>query len=178
MPCARTRLSSREALGKLLGAGRRTFYAQFKRYKLPDWERPHAKRGRGVLLTSVTDEDCTLLTDHLWATLPPSPLYCCWALEPRTVLRIEAEVGQYETRRYDYSLCRLVGLTDYCFEEVFAYEPVKHFPVITPRFERDCAAFFDKLLLRPELVRCWSRYPSLAALPETVLPSPLPLFRS
>lgn len=171
------RLSSREALGKLLGLGRRTFYAQFRRYKLSDWERSVA-RGRGVLLTTVTDEDCSLLADHLWAVLPPSPLYCCWALEPRTVLRIEAEVGQYETQRYDYSVCKSVGLIDYCFEAVFDYEPVKIFPVVTPRFERDCATFFDKLLTRPELVKRYVKSPSLAGLPKTVLPSPLPLFES
>ena len=163
--------SRREALGKLCGAGPRTFYARFKRYKIPHWER--GLKGRGVLLTMVTDEDCVLLTDHLWAVLPPSPRYCSWALQPRTVLRIVAKVGEYATRRYDYALCKSVDLTDYCFEEIFDYEPMKIFPIITPRFEREAAAFFDKLLKKPELVRRWSGSPSVTALPDSILPSDL-----
>ena len=169
------RLSSREALGKFLGAGRQTFYARFRRYKLPEWEAPGA---RGVLLTSITDEDCLLLADHLWAVLPPSSRHCSWALEPRTYLRIEAEVGRYETCRYDPQLLKSVDLIDYCFEEVFDYEPIKHFPIITPRFERDMEAFFGKLLARPELAKRWSKSPSLAGLPKTVLSPELPLFKS
>jgi hypothetical protein len=170
------RVSKREALGELLGKGPRIFYARFKRYKIPEWEKK--LRGRSALLTTVTDEDCLLLTDHLWVNLPPSSRYCSWAIEPRTVLRIVAEVGTYATRRYDHTLLKSVGIVDYNFEVIFDYEPIKAFPCITPLFERDCAAFFDKLLLRPELVRRWSKYPSLAALPKTVLSPELPLFKS
>lgn len=167
---ARSSSFKREALGKHFGRGRRTFYAQFKRHKLPDYGTSPGK-GHWVLLTTVTDEDCLLLADHLWAVLPPSTRYCSWALEPRTLLRLEAKVGTYETRRYDPRLCKSVGLTDYCFEVIFDYEPVKHFPVLTPRFERDCEAFFNKLLIQPDLVKRWSRSPSLVGLPEKVFPS-------
>ena len=169
------RLSTRrEALGRFFGLGRRTFYARFKRYRIPDWEKTRTK-GRGVLLTTVTDEDCLFLTDHLWAILPGSSRHCNWALEPRTVLRIEAEVGTYETRRYDGVLCKSVGVTDYCFETVFAYEPLKTYPVITPLFEKGAALFFDKLLTSPELVRRWSKSASLTALPKDLFPSSLSL---
>jgi hypothetical protein len=159
----------REALGEFLGLGRKTFYARFKRYKIPFCDL--GKAGCWVLLATVTDEDCLLLTDHLWAVLPNSLRHCSWALAPRSTLRIEAEVGQYETRRYDYSLCKSVDVTDYCFGKVFDYEPIKHFPVITPRFEREAALFLDKLLKRPELVKRWSGYPSLTGLPKEFFPS-------
>ena len=168
------RLSTRrEALGRFFGLGRRTFYARFKRYCIPDWEEKKARKlGRRVLLTTVTDEDCVLLTDHLWAVLP----VFTWGLEPRILLRIEAAVGTYETRRYDGALCKLVDVTDYCFETVFAYETIKVFPVITPRFEREAALFFDKLLTRPELTKRWSGSASLTGLPKEILPSEFSLF--
>jgi hypothetical protein len=161
----------REALGKLLGTGPQTFYARFKHYKFPIRETLGVK-GFWALLTMVTDEDLTLLTDHLWAMLPPSSRYCSWALEPRTVLRLRASVGEYDTRRYDPVLIRSIGLTDYCFEAIFDYEPLKHFPVITPRFEREAALFFDKLIKKPELTRRWSNSPSITGLPLSLLELP------
>jgi hypothetical protein len=160
----------REALGKFYGAGPRTFYARFKRYKIPEHEPVvNGKRRWWALLTTVMDEDCVLLTDHLWVLLPPSRRYCLWALEPRTVLRIEAEVGRYETVRYDPDLCKLVDLIDYCFDSISEYEPIKHFPVVTPLFEREAAAFFEKLLEKPELVQKWNRRISVTGLPNSIL---------
>lgn len=171
--------SRREALGQLLGEGPMTFYATFKRYKtytIPEFGKTET-RGWWVLLTTVTDEDCRLLTDHLWARLPASSRYCSWALQPRTVLQLRATVGEYDTRRYDFSLCKSVGLTDYCFEKIYDYEPVKYYPVITPQFEREAALFFDRLLKRPDLLKKWSgRRFSCTGLPKMLLPAEYPLY--